>query len=335
MNNQDPFKIVENIKETIEGFQITNAETLEQFRIKFLGSKSMIKQLFAAIKDVPNELKREYGQQVNQLKQTAEAIFNDYKNNISQQSNSSKTNIDLTRPNNSDQPGSRHPINLAKNHIISIFSKIGFQVAEGPEIEDDWHNFSALNIPSDHPARDMQDTFFIEKDPDVVLRTHTSPVQIRYLENHKPPVRIIAPGRVYRVDNDSSHSPVFHQVEGLYIAKGVSFAELKQTLFYFVHEMFGKKTEVRFRPSFFPFTEPSAEMDISWNKNGEKSWMEILGCGMVDPAVLENCNIDPEKYTGYAFGLGIDRIAMLKYGINDIRLLYENDKRFLDQFVAG
>jgi phenylalanyl-tRNA synthetase alpha chain len=334
MNSQDPFQIAERTRKAIESFQIDNAETLEQFRIRFIGSKGAVKNLFATIKEVSNERKREFGLLVNQLKQNAEAKFQDFKNNIEQQNKSSKIDVDLSRPTVSNQPGSRHPINLVKNQIISIFAKIGFQVAEGPEIEDDWHNFTALNIPSDHPARDMQDTFFIEKNPDVVLRTHTSPVQIRYLENNNPPLRIIAPGRVYRVDNDSSHSPVFHQVEGLYIAKGVSFAELKQTLFYFVHEMFGKKTDVRFRPSFFPFTEPSAEMDINWKKNGKKSWMEILGCGMVDPAVLENCNIDPEVFTGYAFGLGIDRISMLKYGIDDIRLLYENDKRFLSQFGA-
>lgn len=319
---------------TIESFTPSSTEELEQFRIQYLGSKGLLKELFAAIKDIPNEQKRDYGQAVNAVKQAAEDRLEAFRDQFTQAKVGSAT-ADLTRPTVQEQPGARHPISIIRNRIIDIFGHIGFTVADGPEIEDDWHNFTALNIPEDHPARDMQDTFFMQGAPGMVLRTHTSPIQVRYMEAHQPPIRIISPGRVYRVDNDSTHSPVFHQVEGLYIAEGVSFAELKQTLYYFVERMFGAGTEVRFRPSFFPFTEPSAEMDISWERNGEKGWMEILGCGMVDPNVLENCNIDPERYTGYAFGLGIDRIAMLKFGIPDIRLLYENDLRFLKQFTAA
>lgn len=332
MASTDIFDKPKQVLTEIAGNNPGTTEELEQFRIRYIGSKGIIKQLFAAIKDVPNEHKRAYGQQVNEVKQAAEEKFNRVKAHIESLNETVASDQDLTRPANFRNLGSRHPISLIRGQIIEIFKKIGFSIADGPEIEDDWHNFSALNIPPDHPARDMQDTFFVEQNPDIVLRTHTSPVQIRYLENHKPPVRIISPGRVYRVDNDSTHSPVFHQVEGLYIAEGVSFAELKQTLYHFVAEMFGPDKGIRFRPSFFPFTEPSAEMDIEWDKNGESTWMEILGCGMVDPAVLENCQIDPEKYTGFAFGMGVERIAMLKYGISDIRLFYENDIRFLNQF---
>lgn len=318
----------------IESFSPNSAEEVEQFRIKYLGAKGAVKGLSAVFKDIPNEQKKEYGQLVNAVKQAAEAKVEQFKDTFTDQSKQKGAREDLTRPVHIGQPGTRHPLSIIKNEIEDIFARIGFSVAEGPEIEDDWHNFTALNIPEDHPARDMQDTFFLKHDPDVVLRTHTSPVQIRYMQMHKPPIRIIAPGRVYRVDSDSTHSPVFHQVEGLYIAKGVSFAEMKQTLFYFAHEMFGKDVQMRFRPSFFPFTEPSAEMDISWEKDGKKSWLEIMGCGMVDPNVLENCKIDPDVYTGYAFGIGIERIAMLKFGIPDIRLFYENDLRFLKQFAA-
>ncbi len=317
----------------IEQYEPANAEEVEQFRIQYLGAKGAIKRLFGAIKDIPNEQKKAYGQLVNQVKQTAEAKWEAWKEQFAGQQQQQQAG-DLTRPIVQGAPGARHPLSIIRNKIITVFNRIGFTVAEGPEIEDDWHNFTALNIPADHPARDMQDTFFLQRHPDIVLRTHTSPVQIRYMEEHEPPIRIISPGRVFRVDNDSTHSPVFHQVEGLYIAKGVSFAELKQTLYYFVNEIFGEGTEVRFRPSYFPFTEPSAEMDIAWKKDGKDSWMEILGCGMVDPNVLENCNIDPDIYTGYAFGMGVERIAMLKYGIRDIRLFYENDVRFLRQFTA-
>lgn len=329
------YNLPKSVMAEIESASPADDKGIEEFRIRFLGSKGKLKELFTSIKDIPNEQKREYGQLVNAVKKAAEEKLESLKAHISDSSGFTKEIPDLTRPVRSQEPGARHPISIIENRITEIFSQIGFSVADGPEIEDDWHNFTALNIPADHPARDMQDTFFIQKDPDIVLRTHTSPVQIRYLEKHKPPVRIISPGRVYRVDNDSTHSPVFHQVEGLYIAEDVSFAELKQTLFYFVKKMFGDKTEVRFRPSYFPFTEPSAEMDIEWVKNGKKSWMEILGCGMVDPAVLENCGIDPEKFSGFAFGMGIERIAMLKYGIKDIRLFYENDIRFLEQFISA
>lgn len=324
-----PKALLEKIKEKTA----TTPQEVEEFRIQFLGAKGSIKGLFGAIKDVPNEQKKDYGQLVNQVKQAAEEKLEAWKEQFAGQQQQQQSG-DLTRPITQGAPGARHPLSIVRNQIIKVFNRIGFTVAEGPEIEDDWHNFTALNIPEDHPARDMQDTFFLQRNPDVVLRTHTSPVQIRYMEQHEPPIRIISPGRVFRVDNDSTHSPVFHQVEGLYIAKGVSFAELKQTLYYFVNEIFGEGTGVRFRPSYFPFTEPSAEMDIAWQKDGKDSWMEILGCGMVDPNVLENCKIDPDVYTGYAFGMGVERIAMLKYGIRDIRLFYENDVRFLQQFSA-
>ncbi len=316
----------------IEDFEPKSAEELEQFRIKYMGSKGLLKSLFSEIRNVSNDQKKVYGQLVNQVKVAAETKIESYRNKLSKKQKIQNQQIDLSMPGPGIRPGSRHPISIIRQQIIDIYHHLGFTIAEGPEIEDDWHNFSALNLPPDHPARDMQDTFFINKGPDIVLRTHTSPVQIRTMEKHDPPIKVISPGRVYRSDNDSTHSPVFNQVEGIYIDEKVSFAELKQTLYYFVKEMFGSKTDVRFRPSFFPFTEPSAEMDIAWEKNGQKEWMEILGCGMVDPAVLSNCHIDPEKYTGYAFGMGVERIAMLKFGIHDIRLLYENDIRFLEQF---
>jgi phenylalanyl-tRNA synthetase alpha chain len=288
--------------------------------------------LFDEFKTLDNSVKKEFGAQLNILKKLAEAKLADAEQNFKTDTHQSNINIDFSRPSGFASYGSIHPLNVVKNEIIDVFKKIGFEVVTGPEIEDDWHNFTALNIAADHPARDMQDTFFLHQNPDIVLRTHTSPVQIRTMLNNKPPIRIITPGRVYRCDSDTTHSPVFHQVEGLYIAEKVSFADLKQTLFHFVKEIFGDGVAVRFRPSFFPFTEPSAEMDIEWNKKGKKSWMEILGCGMVDPQVLINCGIDPEKYTGFAFGLGVERITMLKYGISDIRLFLDNDIRFLKQF---
>ena len=290
---------------------------------------------------MPNELKKEFGQVVNELKTIATEKSTVLKNEIS---NDGKTDIslDLTRPGEPFPLGSRHPINITKNRIIEIFNRIGFSVSEGPEIEDDWHNFTALNLPAHHPARDMQDTFFIETDPDIVLRTHTSSTQIRHMEKNQPPMRFLAPGRVYRNEAISSRSHMmFHQIEGLYIDKGVSFADLKQTLSYFTTELFGK-SEIRLRPSYFPFTEPSAEVDVYWGLETETDyrmtkgtgWLEIMGCGMVDPNVLRNVDIDPEKYTGYAFGMGIERIALLLYQIGDIRLYTENDKRFLEQFKA-
>lgn len=319
----------------VEAFSPANAEEVEQFRIRFLGAKGLVKELSKAFKDLPNEHKKEYGQLVNAVKQAAEQKVEEGKAAFGDGQQQKQQQEDLTRPVHEYSPGSRHPLTLVRDQIIDVFRNIGFTVAEGPEIEDDWHNFTALNIPEDHPARDMQDTFFVQRNPDVVLRTHTSPVQIRYMQNHELPIRIISPGRVYRNDSDSTHSPVFHQVEGLYVAEGVSFAELKQTLYHFVQKIFGQKVEVRFRPSFFPFTEPSAEMDIAWEKDGKQAWMEIMGCGMVDPNVLENCNIDPDKYTGYAFGMGVERIAMLKYKIRDIRTFFENDLRFLKQFSSA
>lgn len=322
--------------EEVKNSSIENAEELEQFRIRFLGSKNVLKSVFPQIKEVEPAKKKEFGQLCNSIKQTAEEKFNSLQSSFGKKtSNITADFSDITLPVSDGKPGALHPLTKIEAKIIDIFRQIGFTIAEGPEIEDDWHNFSALNIPEDHPAREMQDTFFVQKDPTYVLRTHTSPVQIRTLLNNTPPIRVISPGRVYRADNDATHSPVFHQVEGIYVAEKVSFADLKQTLYYFVTQMFGEGTGVRFRPSFFPFTEPSAEMDIAFKKDGEEKWMEILGCGMVDPEVLRNCNIDPDRYMGFAFGMGVERIAMLKYGIQNIRLFYENDLRFLEQFKAN
>jgi phenylalanyl-tRNA synthetase alpha chain len=338
--------MIERIKEHIaqaQAFTATNKEELESFRIKYLGSKGLLKDFFAEFKNVPNDQKKEFGQVINQLKTTAE----DKVKTIQDTLESKESNIaqfgDLTRPGSSLITGSRHPISLVKNQILDVFSTIGFNVSEGPEIEDDWHNFTALNLPEYHPARDMQDTFFIQTNPDILLRTHTSSVQVRYMEEHKPPIRTISPGRVFRNEAVSARSHcIFHQVEGLYIDKDVSFADLKQTLLYFTKEMFGK-SKIRLRPSYFPFTEPSAEVDIYWGLKTETDyritkgtgWLEIMGCGMVDPNVLKNCNINPNDYSGYAFGMGIERIAMLLYQIGDIRMFYENDVRFLEQFKSS
>ncbi|MDI1316824.1 phenylalanine--tRNA ligase subunit alpha [Flavobacterium sp.] len=338
--------MIDKIKEYIgeaTAFNTEDAATLEQFRIKFLGSKGLLKDLFAEFKNVPNEQKKEFGQVINTLKTTCE----DKVKGIQEALESKVENIgiygDLSRPSEPTIIGSRHPISLVKNQIIDIFSTIGFNVSDGPEIEDDWHNFSALNLPEYHPARDMQDTFFIQTNPDVLLRTHTSSVQVRYMENSKPPIRTISPGRVFRNEAVSSRSHcIFHQVEGLYIDKEVSFADLKQTLLYFTKEMFGK-SKIRLRPSYFPFTEPSAEVDIYWGLKTETDyritkgtgWLEIMGCGMVDPNVLKNCGINPDEYNGFAFGMGIERIAMLLYQIGDIRMFYENDVRFLEQFKSS
>jgi phenylalanyl-tRNA synthetase alpha chain len=309
-----------------------DAAELEQFRLRYLGSKGVLKELFAGLKEVPADRKKEHGQEVNAVKLAAEEKLAEWKAKLDGDTSRGST-VDTSLPTYLHPLGSRHPISIINRRIIDIFTRIGFGVAEGPEIEDDWHNFTALNIPPDHPARDMQDTFFVKRNPDWVLRTHTSPVQIRTMQSSKPPIRIISPGRVYRKDNDSTHSPVFHQVEGIFIDENVSFADLKQTLYYFVENMFAAGTQVRFRASYFPFTEPSAEMDIEWMREGTQTWMEILGCGMVHPKVLENCGIDSDKYTGFAFGMGVERIAMLTYGISNIRLLYENDVRFLKQFA--
>ena len=320
----------------VEQFTAQKPEQVEEFRIKILGSKGILKDLFADFKNVPNEEKKEVGQLINQVKENAQAKIDAV--------NSTET-IDLTKPAYPNEVGSRHPISLVKNEIIEIFSRIGFTVSEGPEIEDDWHNFSALNFPPEHPARDMQDTFFVESaNGEMALRTHTSSVQVRIMENQKPPIRTLSPGRVYRNEAISARAHCFfHQIEGLYIAENVSFADLKQTLLYFAKEMFGEQTEIRLRPSYFPFTEPSAEVDVSCSVCNSKGcnvckysgFLEILGCGMVDPNVLENCGIDSKKYSGFAFGMGVERIAMLKYKINDLRLYSEGDVRFLNQFKGA
>jgi phenylalanyl-tRNA synthetase alpha chain len=335
-------KIKEYIAEARD-FHTQSKEELEAFRIKYLGKKGLLNDFFAEFRNVPNELKKEFGQVINELKNTAEEKVKSIQESFESKEQSTFIYGDLTRPAEPLKIGSRHPISIVKNQITDIFSNIGFNVSEGPEIEDDWHNFTALNLPEYHPARDMQDTFFIQTDPDVLLRTHTSSVQVRYMENNKPPIRTISPGRVFRNEAVSSRSHcIFHQVEGLYIDKDVSFADLKQTLLYFTKEMFGK-SKIRLRPSYFPFTEPSAEVDIYWGLKTETDyritkgtgWLEIMGCGMVDPNVLKNCGINPDEYTGFAFGMGIERIAMLLYQIGDIRMFYENDVRFLEQFKAS
>ena len=338
--------MIDKIKELIEEAEAFSAQSLEEieaFRIKYLGKKGLLNEYFAEFKNVANEQKKEFGQAINKLKTTAQEKVNALKAEIENQDESKAGFSDLTRPGEPIKIGSRHPISIVKNQIIDIFSRIGFNVSEGPEIEDDWHNFTALNLPEYHPARDMQDTFFIQTNPDILLRTHTSSVQVRYMENNKPPIRTISPGRVYRNEAISARSHCFfHQVEGLYIDKHVSFADLTQTLQYFTTEMFGK-SKIRLRPSYFPFTEPSAEVDVYWGLETETDykmtkgtgWLEIMGCGMVDPNVLKNCSIDPKTYSGFAFGMGIDRIAMLLHQIGDIRLLSENDVRFLDQFKSA
>lgn len=335
---------IDDYKKEIESIVPNGAEALEAFRIKFLGTKGIVKSLFTEMKNVPAEKKKEFGLVLNEFKQLAEARYDTWKAGIEKSGGNESSDIDVTLPPDAVPLGSRHPISLMRNNIIAIFQRLGFAVAEGPEIEDDWHNFTALNLPEHHPARDMQDTFYIHQQPDWLLRTHTSNIQIREMQKGKLPLRIICPGRVYRNETISARSHCFfHQIEGLYIDEHVSFADLKQTLYYFVQEMYGKDVKIRFRPSYFPFTEPSAEMDISCQICGGKGcsvckhsgWVEILGCGMVHPNVLKNCNIDPEKYTGFAFGMGIERPAMLKYGINDIRLFSENDVRFLKQFTSA
>ena len=334
-------KVHELINE-VKAFKATSTDEIETFRIKYLGSKGLLKALFAEFKNVDAELRKDFGQALNTLKNAATDKVKELTDALNSESEYQNIYGDLTRPAEPIELGSRHPISIVKNQIIEVFSRIGFTISEGPEIEDDWHNFTALNLPEYHPARDMQDTFFVEKNPDMLLRTHTSSVQIRYMENNEPPIRTISPGRVFRNEDISARSHcIFHQVEGLYIDTDVSFADLKQTLIYFTKEMFGK-SKIRLRPSYFPFTEPSAEVDIYWGLKTETDyritkgtgWLEIMGCGMVDPNVLKNTNIDPEKYTGYAFGMGIERIAMLLYQIPDIRMFFENDVRFLEQFKS-
>jgi len=333
---------VEQLVEKVINYTPNSEGELNNFRIEYLGKKGLLNDLFASFREIPNEQKKEFGASINKLKELVQGKIDTYKDSFIEEEVVS--DIDFTKPTSLDNLGSRHPISLVRNQIVDIFNRIGFTVSEGPEIEDDWHNFSALNLPKEHPARDMQDTFFIQTDPDILLRTHTSSVQVRYMNENKPPIRTLSPGRVYRNEAISARAHcIFHQVEGLYIDENVSFADLKQALLYFAKEIFGGKTKIRLRPSYFPFTEPSAEVDVSCNICSGKGcnvckntgYLEILGCGMVDPNVLENCGIDSKKYSGYAFGMGIERIAMLKYGVKDLRLFFENDVRFLKQFDSG
>jgi phenylalanyl-tRNA synthetase alpha chain len=340
---------IQSYRKEIQAYTISNAAEAEEYRIKFLGTKGIVKSLFGEMRNVPAERKKEFGQVLNEFKQFAEEKYEMAKGSVSIAKTETRQDLDLSLPGDPMEAGARHPISIVRNRIINIFHRLGFAVADGPEIEDDWHNFTALNLPENHPARDMQDTFYLQQGvksggTDWLLRTHTSNVQIREMEKGKLPLRIICPGRVYRNETISARAHCFfHQVEGLYIDEHVSFADLKQTLYFFVQELFGKDVKIRFRPSYFPFTEPSAEMDISCLICGgsgcrvckQTGWVEILGCGMVHPAVLENCGIDPNKYTGYAFGMGIERITMLLYGINDLRLFSENDERFLKQFTGA
>ena len=334
-------KTVKEHLQKVAQFEANDLDGIEQFRIEYVGKKGILNDLFAAFRGVPNEEKKEFGQILNQLKAAVSDKVQALKASLS---SNALTGVygDLSRPAFPMELGSQHPLTVVRNRIIDIFSQIGFNISEGPEIEDDWHNFTALNLPEYHPARDMQDTFFIQTNPDILLRTHTSSVQVRYMENNPPPIRTISPGRVFRNEAISARAHcIFHQIEGLYIDKNVSFADLKQTLSYFTQALFGK-SKIRLRPSYFPFTEPSAEVDIYWGLETEvdyritkgTGWLEIMGCGMIDPNVLKNCGIDPEEYSGYAFGMGIERIAMLLYQVSDIRMFFENDVRFLKQFKA-
>ena len=335
--------MISEIKKRIKqakSFNSNDPDQIEKFRIEFIGKKGYIGYFFKKFKSIDNEDKKSYGQLINELKKITLEKLEKLKAKSIPETQENLNDVDLTLPSKAIDLGSRHPISIIRDKIIDIFYKIGFDISEGPEIEDDWHNFTALNLPLHHPARDMQDTFFINKDPDLLLRTHTSSVQVRHMENNEPPIRTISPGRVYRNEDISARSHCFfHQIEGLYIDKKVSFADLKQTLIYFTKELFGK-SKIRLRPSYFPFTEPSAELDIYWGLNSETDyritkgtgWLEIMGCGMVDPNVLENCKINSNDYSGFAFGMGIERIAMLLYQIEDIRILYENDTKFLNQF---
>jgi len=340
----ETFSKVDEMKAAIEAEKPSNLDELEQFRIKYLGSKNVIKGLFGEIRNIPNEQKKDYGQRVNAVKEAAENKYAALKEQLEAEvEEAAAQDLDLTAPGEPLELGARHPIAVTMNRIIRIFERIGFIVADDREIEDDWHNFTAMNTPEDHPARDMQDTFYLQDSMEMLLRTHTSSVQARVMQQSQPPIRIIAPGRVYRNETISARSHCqFHQVEGLYVDENVSFADLKQTLLYFAREMFGPDAKIRLRPSYFPFTEPSAEMDVFLGTETEKDyrltkgtgWLEILGCGMVDPAVLDNCGIDSDKYTGFAFGMGIERQALRLYDIGDIRLFFENDIRFLKQFVS-
>lgn len=343
--SEDIFNKVGDLHKEVVDFQIDTPTALEEFRLKFLGTKSVLKDIFGELKNVPNDRKKDFGLAVNALKQAAEEKFAIQKESLESSAfENIKVNFDMTAPSIPVPQGSRHPISITLNKIISIFERIGFTIAEEREIEDDWHNFTAMNTPDDHPARDMQDTFYLKDSVTRLLRTHTSSVQSRVMTSTKPPIRIIAPGRVYRNETISSRSHCqFHQVEGLYINEKVSFADMKQTLLYFAREMYGAEKEIRLRPSYFPFTEPSAEMDVYWGLKDEvdhritkgTGWLEILGCGMVDPEVLTNCGIDADRYSGFAFGMGVERQAMLLYRVDDIRLYFENDVRFLKQFTSA
>jgi len=335
-------KKINEIAAKIDALTPNNKEDLELFRIKYLGKHGVLNKLFDEFKVVPGPEKKEIGKALNELKNLAKSKLSSF--SFERNKETYNSIVDLTKSVNTNNLGSRHPLALIEEQIISIFSSIGFSISEGPEIEDDWHNFTALNTPEEHPARDMQDTFFIQSNPSVLLRSHTSSVQVRHMQKNSPPIRILSPGRVYRNEAISARAHcLFHQIEGLYIDNNVSFSDLKQTLLYFAKNLFGEKSKIRLRPSYFPFTEPSAEVDVYWGLKNEADyritkgtgWLEILGCGMVDPNVLSNCGIDPNKYSGFAFGMGIERIAMLKYKIDDIRLFYENDVRFLKQFSAS
>ena len=334
---------IEQLLKEIDAFSTTDPKEVEAFRIRFLGKKGVVRDLSNTLKDLPVEDKKTFGKALNELKGRAQAKLDSLKEQAGSESSGTQGE-DLTRPAESKVLGARHPVSLVQNQIVEIFSRLGFNVSEGPEIEDDWHNFGALNFPPDHPARDMQDTFFVSRDPDMALRTHTSSVQVRVMENTQPPIRTLCPGRVFRNEAISARAHcIFHQIEGLYIDKGVSFADLKQTLYFFAREFFGPDTKIRLRPSYFPFTEPSAEVDVYWGLENETDyritkgtgWLEILGCGMVDPNVLSNCNIDPKVYSGFAFGMGVERIAMLKYQVDDLRHFFESDVRFLRQFQSA
>lgn len=333
---------INKIKKEVDNFKAANQAELEEFRLKYLSKKGQLNALFDDFKNIASDQKRVVGQKLNELKIFLTETFERDKVALDNQS-TVESGMDLTRPGDPVPVGSRHPISIVRNEICDIFNRLGFTIAEGPEVEDDWHVFSALNFPEEHPARDMQDTFFITKNPDILLRTHTSSVQVRIMETTKPPIRMIMPGRVFRNEAISARSHcIFHQVEGLYVAENVSFADLKQTLMFFAKEMFGEETRIRLRPSFFPFTEPSAEMDVSCTCNGKgcnlckyTGWLEVMGCGMVHPNVLSNCGIDPKKYSGYAFGMGVERIALLNFQVKDIRLYFENDIRFLQQFSSA
>lgn len=343
--SQEIFDKLKSVIKDIQSNKITSKDDLEQFRIKYLGSKNIIKPLTAFFKDIPNEKKKEFGQLLNDLKSKAQSKFDEIKAKVgTSTSEEAVSDLDTSAPGIPYELGSRHPVSIVMKDMVDIFARIGFTIADNREIEDEWHNFTALNTPEDHPARDMQDTYYLLNNMSRMLRSQTSSAQVHVMESQKPPIRIISPGRVYRNETISARAHCqFHQVEGLYIDENVSFADLKQVLTYFAQEMYGEKAKIRLRPSYFPFTEPSAEMDVSCficdskgcNVCKYTGWVEILGCGMVDPAVLENCGIDTEKYTGFAFGMGVERIAMLKYKINDIRHLFRNDVRFLNQFSSA